>query len=258
MRPLLLALLAGGSLASLPLHAPQAHAYPTSVIACPTGEVQAAGEANAFLYDAYYPSGFQVWGGVNLGLGGAFDLGSSGLSFGGFEVGVDGIGASLAEAAPRVLLSAKAQLLVESDGLPALSLGLLGLNPLQGQESLNLAFCTATKTLAWGATDLGRLSAGVGTAALRASTELFSATAPFAETSTALLLGGYESPALGPCSLAIDHMGGLSDYGGTNVALNVRTAEGTYATVGYAFGNDTTSASPPGPFLCFSTTFGPR
>lgn len=249
-RPWLLCILAAG-LCGVP--AGQAIAYPSAIIACPTGEVQGAGAGDVFLYDAYYPEGFQVWGGMNLGLGGGFDYGDSGLRFEGWEVGADLIGSGGAPAEARIALSVKAQVLGETTAWPALGAGLMGLNPGRSEQSLNLLFLSATKTLAWDGRDLGRLSAGVGSTLWRGEGAGFIATSPFDTGSNGLVMAGYESPALGPWSLAIDHVGSVSDYGGTNVALHFETGSGTYLALGYAFGNDPFATSPPGPFASLST-----
>lgn len=250
-------LLAGLLLAGLPLAIParEASAYPSSIISCPTGEVQAAGEGSAFLYDAYYPDGYQVWGGLNLGLGGGFAYGDSGQAFEGWEFGADLIGWGGDPIDARVALSLKGQLLGEDALWPALAVGFMGVNPSRADQSLNLIYLSATRTLAWQDFDLGRVSAGAGSAALQGASAGFLGTFPFAGPSTALLMAGYESPSLGPWYLAIDHVGGESDYSGTNVAIHFQTAGGTYLAAGYAFGNDPLSAYPPGPFASLSTTF---
>lgn len=230
-----------------------ASAYPSSVIACPTGEVQGAGDGNAFLYDAYYPDGFQVWGGLNLGLGGGFAYGDTGKAFEGWEFGLDLIGSSGAPADARLALSLKGQVLGEDKTWPALAAGVMGVNPGSRAQSLNLAYLSATKTLSWQDVSLGRLSAGLGSALLQGGMAGFQATSPFGEASTGLVMAGYETPALGPWYLAIDHVGGLSDYSGTNVALHLETTDGTTLAVGYAFGNDPLAPYPPGPFATLST-----
>jgi hypothetical protein len=247
------ALLIAGLLLAVP--AGEAIAYPSSVISCPTGEVQAAGEGDAFLYDAYYPDGYQVWGGLNLGLGGGFAYGDTGKAFEGWELGADLIGWGGDPIDARLALSLKGQLLGEDAAWPAVSFGFLGLNPGRADQSLNLLYLSATKTLAWRDLDLGRVSAGAGSAVLQGESAGFGATFPFAGPSTALVMAGYESPSWGPWYLAADHVGGLSDYGGTNIALHFQTSDGTYLAAGYAFGNETLAPYPPGPFASLSTTF---
>ncbi len=230
-------------------------AYPSSIIACPTGEVQTAGAGSAFLYDAYYPDGFQIWGGLNLGLGGGFTYGDTGKAFEGWELGVDLIGWGGDPVDARLALDVKGQLLGEDPLWPALAAGFMGFTPGRAEQSLNVLYLSATKTLAWQDLSLGRLSGGIGSAFLQGGSTGFAATFPFSGPSTALLMAGYETPSLGPLYLAVDHVGGVSDYGGTNVALHLQTAEGTFLAAGYAFGNELLASYPPGPFAYLSTTF---
>ncbi|MNY78818.1 hypothetical protein D3C86_2192140 [compost metagenome] len=56
-------------------------------------------------------------------------------------------------------------------------------------------------------------------------------------------MAGYESPAFGPFYLAVDHVGGVSEVGGTYAALNLQTGPGTYAGVVYALSNDRSVAN---------------
>ena len=234
------------------LHAGAAHAYPNAVIFAPSGEAKPLGDASLLAYTAYYGGSPLTWAGMNLGLLPAFAYGNSGLRFGGLEVGLDLISMAGLTPANKPVFNAKAQLLQETDALPSLALGLSDLAPASLDASLNATYAVATKTLAWGDLPLGRVTLGGGVA-LAGSPTLFSATSPFSIPSSGFLMGGYESPSWGPAYLAIDHIGGISELGSTNVSLNLLVNPGTYLGLGYSMGNDRSLVPSDAAYLYLSS-----
>src|SRR5215212_4036384 len=83
------------ALACVSLYGSAASAYPTSVIFAPTGDAKAAGDVGTLLYFSMIltkpVSPGLCWFGADIGVLPKLKLGDSGLSFGGLEVGVDGI-----------------------------------------------------------------------------------------------------------------------------------------------------------------------
>jgi hypothetical protein len=219
------------------LHAGSAHAYPQAVIFAPSGEARSFGEASLITYTAYLDGSPLTWAGMNLGVLPAFAYGASGLSFGGLELGFDVISMAGLTPAHKPVFNAKAQLLKETEWAPSLALGLSDLAPSAMATSLNATYAAASKTLAWGALPLGRVTLGGGVA-LTDAPAVFAATAPFSGPSKGFLMGGYETPTWGPASLAADHVGGVSELGSTNLALNVLVTPGTTLGLGYTMGND--------------------
>jgi hypothetical protein len=172
-----------------------------------------------------------------VGVAPSFSYGGSGLSFGGLEVGVDVASQAGANPGVKPLLNAKAQVLVENGLWPSLAAGFWGFAPATPARSLNLAYLAGTHALSWNGLALGRLTLGAGQA-FPGAPDVFTATGPVPAGSTATLMGGYEFPAWGPFALAVDHISGVSDLGGTNVALNLQLGAGTFLGLGYTMGND--------------------
>ncbi len=221
------------------LQAGSALAYPHAVIFAPSGETRSFGEASLLTYTAYLGGSPLTWAGMNVGVLPAFAYGASGLSFGGLEVGFDVISMAGLTPALKPVFNAKAQVLKETGWAPSLALGLSDLAPGTMATSLNATYAAATKTLSWGALPLGRVTLGGGVA-LTDAPAVFAATAPFSEPSNGFLMGGYETPSWGPASLAVDHVGGVSELGSTNLALNVLVNPATTLGLGYTMGNDRT------------------
>lgn len=231
------------------LGAPAAMAYPSSVVFAPVGDCLELGVANFSLYNAFYgPAvGPNVWAGVNVGVLPSIPYGKTGLAFGGAELGVDviqqvGLGPDI-----KPIFNGKLQLLVETDYLPALSLGVMDLHPQSWSRSLNYAYGVATKGLSLRGVDLGRVSWGLGYA-LPQDPALYSG-GSYNTTGNLSALAGYETPMFGPFYLGLDHVGGNSEVSSTNLALNFQVAEGVFGSLGYTFSNDRTDTSYDGVFV---------
>jgi hypothetical protein len=215
----------------------RAEAYPNAVIFAPSGEAKAQGDVSVLMYTAYFGGSPLTWAGLNVGILPTFAYGGSGLSFGGMEVGLDVISMAGLTPANKPVFNAKAQLLQESGLVPSVALGLANLAFSAMDTSLSATYAVATKTLSWSEIPLGRITLGGGLA-LAGSPAAFRATLPFSGPSQGFLMGGYESPAWGPLYAAVDHIGGVSELGSTNVGLNVLLNPGTYLGLGYTMGND--------------------
>jgi hypothetical protein len=218
-----------------------ATAYPSSVVFAPSGEAKGLGTVGTFLFTAllYRPKVAPgvTWVGTNVGVAPAFAYGSSGVGFGGLEIGVDAINAFVypGEAAyVKPVFNTKLQLLTENGWFPNVALGAMEIAPWGHSESVGYA--SMTRTLRSGERSCGRLTIGLG-ASFTGDTNVFRPTPPFDGTRL-FPLAGYETPALGPMSLAIDHVGGVSEVSSTNVALNLTPAEGVTWAFGAFFGND--------------------
>src|SRR4051794_9755842 len=76
-----------------------ASAYPTALIFAPTGDAKAAGDVGMLSYTSlnFAPSfsAGSSWFGADVGVLPRIPLGSSGLSFGGLEIGFDWINTDL-------------------------------------------------------------------------------------------------------------------------------------------------------------------
>ena len=232
--------------------ATSASAYPTSVVFAPTGDTKGPGDVSAMLYagmdltpsDAPAPT----WVGMNVGLVPRIAYGDSGLSFGGLEIGVDALVSDLSgtpDAFVKPMFNAKLQLVTEAGWVPNVSIGAMGFAPFHLQRSMNLLFGSTTKTIATSQAHYGRVTLGLGGVLnhpgadpYKDSHPVFYATAPFSRDSRLLLLGGYESPAFGPFSIAIDYIGGYSELSSTNIALNLMATEGGAIGIGGFLGND--------------------
>lgn len=220
-----------------------ASAFPSSVVFAPTGEAKDLGTVSHFGYAAMSLKP-QVrpgvsWVGNQVGLLPRIKYGGSGLTFGGVEVGVDAFNADYLgqpNAYVKPLVNGKLQLLMETGWVPAFAVGYIGA-PFRMERSQNLFYGSVTKSLSVGGAKLGRLTLGFGHCENDDRT-VFYATAPFAKAASFLLLGGYESPSLGPLSIAIDQIGGVGEINSTNAAINLTPFDGATVSGGAFFSND--------------------
>ncbi|MEB3223485.1 MAG: hypothetical protein VKS61_15535 [Candidatus Sericytochromatia bacterium] len=245
------ALVAG--IGALLLPAAPADAYPTSLIFAPTGDVAAAGASCLSFYNAFYGTAVDCWTGYNVGILPGFPYGDSGLVFPGLEVGIDVLASPGRLPAIKPVGNLKLGLLAEADVLPSLALGYMSVAVLHPASSLNLAYLSATKTVEVGGRRLGRLTLGSAYAMPRDPDE-FTPTWP-APNSNATYLAGWEFPAVGPFSFAIDSIGGVSEISGTCLVMNLEIVPGTFASVGYAISHDRDAAYPDGYFFQTYTNF---
>jgi hypothetical protein len=232
------------------LAAPQAAAYPTSIVFAPTGEVMPWGQVTNVtsvsmnLGPVRGPGPWWLANQFGLLPGGAY--GDTGFAFGGVEAGIDAHngdlfatrGASLAgqtNAYVKTLVNLKVQVLVEKGWLPSLAVGGI-VAPFAPGRSPDVLFLAGTKSLAgW-----GRLTLGFADF-YSADVTVFYGTAPFFEGKGSALVAGYESPPLGPFSFVLDHVGGVGEINSTNAALVLTPFQGAAAAsllVGMYFGND--------------------
>jgi hypothetical protein len=228
-----------------------AHAYPTSVVFAPTGDVKGPGDVGAFLYQAMFfnptVGAGPAWL-MTAGLVPRIPYGNSGLSFGGFELGIDAFAVDLPgtpNAFVKPIFNAKLQVVTEGKWIPNIALGAMQVDPFRMNRSMNLVYGSMTKTIEISGTNLGRLTLGLGGALVnpgddiyRDAIPVFYATAPFPKDSKLLLIAGYESPAFGPFNIAVDHIGGYSEVSSTNVALNLTPLNGATMGLGGFFGSD--------------------
>lgn len=238
-------LASGAALAAL-VWAPPALAYPTCIIFAPTGTTGDFGVGNLAFFEAVYGNQTSVWSGFNVGVIPGFPYGGTGLSFGGIELGLDVISEPSAAVPVKPLANVKLGLLVEKDWLPDVSIGIMSLAYLTRSNSLNYAYLSGTKTLGSEARPLGRFTAGLGNV-MPTDPGLFAPSPPLSGTQSLLL--GYEFPPLGPFSIAIDHVGGISEVSNTNACVNLEVVPGTFASVGYSIGHDRTGSSTPDAFF---------
>jgi hypothetical protein len=147
----------------------QAHAYPTSIVFVPTGDVKKQGDVNVFIYTAvnYDPvtSSGGSWFGGNIGILPEYKYGSSGTGFGGLEAGFDVVDpSSYIPAAPEVkpIFNVKAQLLTESGAIPHVSVGAMDFDPFKSNRGSDVIYLVATKTLGNDAHPYGRVTLGLG------------------------------------------------------------------------------------------------
>lgn len=220
-----------------------AGAYPLSVLYAPTGDVRRLGQVGniAFTSLLVEPRGVpgQFWFASEVGVMPEIPYGASGVGFGGLEVGVDLHNADLFGTPAnyvKTLFNAKAQLLTERDWTPNVAVAFFA-SPFQASRSINALFVVATKTLLAGATPLGRFTAGLSRY-FNGDRTVFYGTPPFFQDTRWGLVAGYESPAFGPFSLAIDHVGGVGELSSTNLGLGVTPQAGVTVTVGAYAGND--------------------
>jgi hypothetical protein len=212
------------------------HAYPTAVIFAPTGETLefAAGEANAYIPVQVRPSVVPAaaWIGLDYGIVPSFTYGS-GLGFGGLEVGIDLIdGATHRDETAYVkpIFNAKANVLAQTRSVPALGTGIMSFAPFQRKESVNLTYFAATKELNLRGSSWGTLTLGMGCAA-GTNDFAFQGSSPLKHSHLALI-AGYVTPEWNRLSLAIDHLGGVSETSATSVALNIAPNKTSSLTVG--------------------------
>ena len=225
------------------------YAYPTAVIYIPTAEALPYGQVSvgAFALGSVSPElGF-----TGALLGATFSILPPGdtqgsFAFGGLELSADVI--YLDPEPLTISLHAKLQLLRDRDWVPAIAVGVLGASP-EPSVDVSLGYVVISKRLNFGeALSLGRLTAGLGARVGDASESapdcirgtgacLFRGSAPFEDENAALFLG-YESPWLGPISLAVDHLGGVSLFSATSVALNVVPTHGLFFQAGASFAHD--------------------
>jgi hypothetical protein len=237
MRKTIAALTIGAALGA----SSNATAYPSAVVFAPSGDAKGLGTVGTFLYTAllYRPRTAPgvTWVGTNVGVAPAFAYGSSGVGFGGFEIGVDAINAFVYPgefAYVKPVFNAKLQLVTENDWFPNVAVGAMEIAPTR--HSQDVGYLSMTKTLKSAERSYGRVTLGLGVS-FTGDTNLFRPTPPFDGTRL-FPIAGYESPALGPLSLAVDHVGGVSEVSGTNVALNLTPTDGVTWSVGAFFGND--------------------
>jgi len=238
-------------------------AYPTSIVFVPTGEARNFLDVGVYGYfgfilkqpDATASTDFVPWTGINIGLIPRFKYGASGTGFGGLELGLDTLRSMVPQPHTKVVLNAKMQLFTESGLLPHLALGAIQYAPFEQEQSAMMGFATATKTLQFGSLNFGRITLGY----LRAFThkpELFYGTAPFGRSSQSGLMGGYESPAFGPFSVAVEQLGGYSEASNTNAAIWWHPLDGGSIGVGGFLATDRrTSAAYDGLFTMVALDF---
>ena len=236
---------------SLALGGGSAAAYPTSVVFAPTGEAKAFGDVSPLFYTsmAFTPkvAPGASWTCLEVGVLPRFEYGG-GVFFGGLEIGANLIGSDLLGSGRdyvKPVFDAKLHILVEKGWLPHVAVGIMEVNPFRLNRSLNLTYVALTKTLQLGETSYGRLTLGLGGALADFSSDpdkdtypTFYGTKPFSKDSRAAMILGYESPAFGPFSIGIDHIGGVSEVSTTNVALNLAPVDGAVVAVGGWFGSD--------------------
>lgn len=242
------------AVAACALGAGSAQAYPNAVVFAPTGDAKGQGQATLLMATGLYGGNPVAWECVNVGLLPSIPYGSSGLTFGGLEVGCDASSFVGQTPAIKVNLNAKLQLLSESGAVPSVAVGTMQQAFFTPDRSLGMTYAALSKSLGWGETSLGRLTIGGGQNAPGAP-GLFTPTAPFGGSSTGFVMAGYESPCLGPCYLAVDHLGGVSEVGGTYASLNLQTVPGTYASLVYALSNDRSTTSGDSVWFCLSANW---
>jgi hypothetical protein len=230
----------------------RAAAYPTAAVFVPTAETKPLAAVELFAYTSVRlaPSvgpGVE-WLGVEAGILPPLPYGRSGLRFGGLEIGLDLFLRDLDDtpaAYTKAVVNLKLQLLAETRWAPSLAAGVMEVAPLRPARSMNLVYGVVSKTVRIAGRSFGRLTLGVGWGAndftgdpFAATEPTFVSTAPFATSSRLALLAGYELPAFGPVSFAVDHFGGLSEVSSTNVGMSVALAKGLSWAVGGWFSND--------------------
>lgn len=248
-----LAPLVAATLAWMTLAAP-AEAYPTCIIFVPTGTTVAAGQGNLAFYNAYYGNLTSTWAGMNVGLLPELPYGGSGLTFPGLEVGVDVIGEPGLGPDIKPIGNVKLGLVKEAGFVPDLAVGLMSWAFTAPDRSLNMGYAALTHTASLGGADLGRGTLGLGQA-FPSVPDQFKGTWPLPGGNQSLMFG-WEFPAVGPFTMAFDHVGGDSEVSGTCWVLNCELVPGTYASIGYAFGHERTDdPMPDGYFIQTYTNF---
>jgi hypothetical protein len=221
-------------------------AYPTSSAFVPSGETRESGGYDASIYTAMTLPDLKpaaTWISGVFGISPTFAYGK-GAHFGGVELGFSLLEPdTTGELRFMALFDAKIGALAEGSIHPAIAIGFIGFGTLPKQR-LNMGYITATKTLRWhdDGPSYGRITAGMGRAfvppaqvAPRCITSgencELRGSFPFKDLNWAPMLG-YETPAFGPLSFAIDHVGGSSALSSTNFMVSLRVVEGAYLSGG--------------------------
>jgi len=239
--------------ACVEIHASTADAYPTSIIFAPTGDAKGGGDVGTLFYSSIYlkqlggVSGVAPgasWFGADFGVMPKIPLGSSGVSFGGLEVGFDAILFGDSDVPLKPVFNAKLQLLTETKYSPHVAFGLMEFDPFKLSRSMNMIYGALTKTIEINGTSFGRVTLGFSGMANKffnttdKTKNAFYATGPFKESAQLAILGGYESPAFGPVSFALDYIGGVSEVSSANAVFSLTPIDGATWSVGASFGND--------------------
>jgi hypothetical protein len=136
-----------------------AWAYPTSVVFSPTGETKPLGTAGLLAYTSTTlspsVSAGSSWFGVEAGVLPQWAYGSSGVSFGGLEVGFDAI-TPYGRGIVKPVLNAKLGLVTEGRYWPSLAVGVMEVSP--ALPAMDFVFVSATKALG----PVGPLTLGFG------------------------------------------------------------------------------------------------
>lgn len=220
-----LALMVSGTISSR-----SAHAYPTSIAFVPSADVLEFGKVrvDGYAIARVSPSPIEVSaaaGAVTIGVSPGVPL-SPGLEPLKLEVGFDALRTSDGSWLP--LASAKVTLTSERGFLPALALGVLSVS-LDSWPGLALEYLVAGKTLRAGSASLGRLTLGLVHSGARPAERppaciernacAFRGSWPFSDRGSWAPLAGYELPLTGALYVAVDHFGGTSALGTTNVIV---------------------------------------
>lgn len=221
-------------------------AFPSVVQLAPTGTALGFGETSVLVSTGMLMHPEKAAGpsfaGFEIGTVPHFEFAKDGPAFGGLEIGMDLYASDLAgtpDAFVKPVINVKLALVEEYKALPALALGAMEIAPFQSDRSLNFVYFSASKSASSGETELGRFTFGLAASLLAGEyPDLYYATFPFPEKADLALLAGYESPTFGPFYFAVDHVGGASEIGGTNVALGLFPVEGVTWNVGASLGND--------------------
>jgi hypothetical protein len=233
------------ALVCVALHGRAAGAYPTSIVFAPTGDAKGGGDVGVFVYSSmsFKPTVAPgaSWFGFDVGVIPKIPYGRSGVSFGGLEIGVNGIVSDLLgtpQAFVKPVFDAKLQLITETKWSPHVAVGVMELDPFKLSRSMNMIYGAITKTIENTKTSYGRVTLGFSGVAHPFDRTLFYATGPFKEGAQLAFLAGYESPAFGPLSFAVDYVGGVSEVSSTNLALSLMPVEGATWAIGGWLGND--------------------
>ena len=225
--------------------ASRAYAYPSSVVFAPTADARGLGEIGVFSYasgtiERRLAPGV-TWFGVQGGVFPKIEYGTSGVAFGGVEVGADLVSADLQgspDAFVKPVANIKVQPLTEYGALPGVGLGFMGFAPTRTSRSLNLGYTSLSKSLSFGKRSYGKVTLGIAAVLHRADDPhaetypLYRGSFPFARSSRYGLLGGYTSPPFGRFGVAIDHVGGISEISSTSAALMLTPTPGATWAVG--------------------------
>ncbi|MEB3285672.1 MAG: hypothetical protein VKN33_10340 [Candidatus Sericytochromatia bacterium] len=228
-------------------------AYPSSLIFAPSGDVMSQGSTQVFFYNAFYGTAVDAWTGFNVGVIPRYPYGTSGLEFGGVEMGVDVFASPGNDPGIKPIGNIKIGLLNEAGAVPALAIGYMSWAFLHRDRSLNFSYLSASKAVMWGKNDLGRATLGLAHT-MPTSPDAFKPTWPLPVGNQALM-GGWEFPSIGPFSFAIDTVGGVSELSSTCLVLNLEIVPGTFASVGYTISHNRSINSADAYFLQTYTDF---